>query len=200
MAETLTITRGEYTLQFTDESGRLDESIKNKLIDIYFKVYPAMAARFNPDAAREVKFAVISDPKVIAYCAGRKIVFSVEWFERFPNDTDCATHELMHAVQRYPSYEFAWVVEGIADYARYKYGVENIGWALPEFDSRQHYTQSYRVTGRFFAWLENHIRPDFIERIDDLLRRNEFSMESFEALTGKTVDALWEMYAADPAL
>ena len=28
MAETLTITRGDYTLLFTDESGRLDESIK----------------------------------------------------------------------------------------------------------------------------------------------------------------------------
>lgn len=200
MAENAIITRGEYTLNFTDESGRLDEALKNKLIDIYFKVYPEMAARFNPEAVREVKFVVISNPNTIAYCAGRKIVFSVEWFERFPNDTDCATHELMHAVQRYPSYEYAWVVEGLADYARYKYGVENIGWALPEYDSRHHYTQSYRITGRFFAWLENHIRQDILERMDDLLRRNEFTLNSFVDLTGKTVDELWAAYGENPAL
>jgi len=198
--EDVKITKGDYTLIFTDESGRIDQDIKNKLIDIYFKVYPVMAARFCPESPKEVFFKIISDPKAIAFCGGRRVVFSVDWFEKMPQDVDCATHELMHAVQRYPSYEYAWVVEGIADYARYKYGVENIGWSLPNYNPNQKYTDSYRVTGRFFAWLENHVCADIIDKMDAKLRVNEFSNATFEEITGKTVDELWAMYAENPEL
>lgn len=194
------IERNGYTLTLTDESGRLDSQIKNKLIEIFFKVYPEMAARFNAEAARKISFIIISDPKVIAYCAGTKIVFSVEWFERMPQDTDCATHELMHAVQSYPTYDHAWVVEGLADYARYKYGVDNVGWSLPQYDPRQKYTDSYRVTGRFLAWLEKRVCENIIELIDDRLRNGTFSIDIFVEATGKTVDELWSMYAENSEL
>ena len=52
------------------------------------------------------------------------------------------------------------LTEGLADYARYKYGVNNAaaGWSLPNYASGQSYTNAYAVTARFLVWLELRVR------------------------------------------
>ncbi len=48
----------------------------------------------------------------------------------------------MHIVQNYGrSTRPGWLTEGIADYVRYKYGVDNVGskWALPDYKAGQSY-------------------------------------------------------------
>jgi len=60
----------------------------------------------------------------------------------------------MHIVQDYgQSTGPGWLTEGIADYARYKFGVNNPAakWALPAYKSTQKYTDAYRVTARFLV-------------------------------------------------
>ena len=48
------------------------------------------------------------------------------------------THEGMHVVQQYLQSP-GWITEGIADYARAKFGVNNAarGWTMPEYDAKQ---------------------------------------------------------------
>ena len=199
---TVVYTSGEYKLTIEDPSGALADAARQKLVDTYFAVYPAMSARFNTGAAKEVVCRIDTGYDGVAYTSGTSITISSNWLLNNPNDTDCFTHELMHVAQGYPGYDPVWLVEGIADYARNRYGLYNEagGWSLPDYASGQKYTDSYRVTARFLLWCENRVKADIVEGLDRALRANSYSADTWVQLTGKTVDALWSEYVADPSL
>lgn len=134
--------------------------------------------------------------------ANGAIVVSAQWLRNNPKDTDLVTHELMHVVQSYPGGQPGWLVEGIADYVRWRYGRDNNGanWALPNYSSNQRYTDSYRVTGRFLAWLERKVNGNIVNQLDLALRQNRYQNGAiWNQLTGKSVDQLWDEYARSPA-
>lgn len=109
----------------------------------------------------------------------------------------------MHVVQSYPGGQPGWLVEGIADYVRWRYGRDNNGanWALPNYSSNQRYTDSYRVTGRFLAWLERKVNGNIVNRMDTALRQNRYQNGAiWNQLAGKSVDQLWDEYSRNPAL
>jgi hypothetical protein len=109
----------------------------------------------------------------------------------------------MHVAQAYTaSSNPSWAVEGMADYARYKYGMFNAqsGWALPAYSSTQKYTDSYRVTARFFAWLELHVRSTILLELDDTMKAGTYTANFWVQMTGSTVDQLWSQYGANPTL
>jgi hypothetical protein len=106
----------------------------------------------------------------------------------------------MHVVQNYPGYEPGWLVEGIADYARWKYGRNNRAgnWWLLKFDRGQRYTDSYRVTARFLAWCEQ-CYPNVVNELDSALRKNIYGTRLWTQITnGKTVEELWNEYSKNP--
>ena len=85
--------------------------------------------------------------------------YSPRWLTDHPEDIDVVTHEVMHIVQDYHhDNDPGWLTEGIADYARYVYGVNNIKakWALPNYTPRQSYENAYRVTARFLLWVQDN--------------------------------------------
>jgi hypothetical protein len=130
-------------------------------------------------------------------------VFSGKHLKGQPVATGVLTHELMHIVQSYPGGQPGWLVEGIADYVRYKYAGENDknGWQLPNFDGNQRYTDSYRVTARFLVWLEKKIKNNIIDMLDQALRRNQYQNgRVWSQTTGKSVDQLWKEYTNNPSL
>ncbi|WP_256007538.1 basic secretory family protein [Pedobacter deserti] len=198
-----TIKKDGYQLVFISKAPEFDPVVKQNLIDTYFKVYPTLVNTFNPKSTREVLFVVDTAYKAVAEASGNRILFSYNYMKRNPTDIDVVTHETMHIVQGY-GYGSGpgWLTEGIADYVRYKYGVDNIGskWALPEFNEKQSYTNAYRVTARFFEWLEQKVKPGLIATLDDQLRKHTYKESSWKELTGKTVDELWQDYAKAPEL
>jgi len=120
-----------------------------------------------------------------------------------PKDIDVVTHEVMHIVQEYGySAGPVWLTEGIADYARAKFGVDNAGanWTLPEYKASQSYTNSYRVTARFFIWIEKNVKPGFVKDVDAQLRKHTYTENTWKGETGKTLDELWADYSANPAI
>jgi hypothetical protein len=120
-----------------------------------------------------------------------------------PEDIDVVTHEGMHIVQSYPGGAGpGWVTEGVADYVRYKMGVNNAAgnWSLPALRENHHYTNAYRVTARFFVWIESKHGEGLVKKLDHAMRSKEYSEEFWKTHTGKTVDELWADYKADPAL
>jgi len=142
-------------------------------------------------------------PNFLLILANGEIVISAQWLRNNPMDTDLLTHEVMHIVQSYPGGQPGWLVEGIADYVRFRYGRDNAGsnWSLPDFDRSQKYTDSYRVTGRFLAWLERKVKGDIVDRLDQALRQNQYQNgQIWNQLTGKSVDQLWNDYANNPSL
>ncbi|CAF4572814.1 unnamed protein product [Rotaria sp. Silwood2] len=136
-----------------------------------------MCDRFSPNSCqRSVQSTIDPGYSGVAYTSGRIIVISAKWLRDNPQDTVVITHECMHVVQSYPRYDPSWLVEGIADYARWKYGINNpaVGWWLPNFDSSQHYTDSYRVTARFLAWCEKFY-PKIVNQLNAVMRNNLYS-------------------------
>ncbi len=141
--------------------------------------------------------------KGVAATANGKVTIAASWLHKHPEDIDVVTHEVMHIVQDYgESVGPGWLTEGIADYARNKFGVNNAAakWSLPEFKSTQNYDNAYRITARFLVWIEEKVKPGVVKELDSQLRKHTYTADSWKNLTGKSVDGLWKEYVKNPAI
>lgn len=90
-----------------------------------------------------------------------------------------------------------WLVEGIADYARDRYGMDNAaaGWVLPgKVEKGQNFDSGYRVTGAFLKWAEAEY-PGLVLALDKALRDGRYTPALWQKHTGKALPALWTQYA-----
>lgn len=193
------IKKKNYTLTYKSNYADFDPSLKKKLIETFFKVYPKLAKEYNKNTNREVKFMIDTAYKGVAATGGGRVVFSAAYMQKHKEDIDVVTHEVMHIVQNYGrSGGPGWLTEGIADYARYKFGVNNEGakWSLPPYKAGQSYRNSYRITPAFFNWLETNKYAGLVEKLDGQLRDHTYTSSAWKDLTGKTLDELWSDYAS----
>ncbi|MBQ8288548.1 MAG: hypothetical protein IJX76_07245 [Clostridia bacterium] len=155
-----------------------------------------------------------------------KVIMNPRYYEKHVFDADSMTHELVHVAQNYwiehddekPRKKWSemteeekaearriheemmpgWLTEGLADYGRARFGVYNDkdGWKLPAYNSKQNYTDAYRVTAAFLIWAEENVTPDLAYKLNDMLKQHTYrTSESWKALTGYTVEELWQKYA-----
>lgn len=198
-----TITKGKYTLVFINKDPAFDEKVKQRMINAFFSVYPAEAKKYNTTTVKKVTFII--DPAYDGVAAtGEGIVrFNPAWFHKHPGDIDVVTHEVMHIVQAYPNDSGpGWITEGIADYVRYRFGVDNEGgdWQLPAYSAQQNYDNSYRITARFFTWIEKYYDKNFVQKLDAAMRTKKYTDDFCKNTTGKTFAALWSEYGKNPAI
>nr|WP_199157573.1 basic secretory protein-like protein [Pedobacter sp. ASV2] len=198
-----TIKKNGYTLTFESNFDALNPQLKKRLIETFFTVYPKLAKEYNPKTLKTVTFFVDTAYKGVAATSDGKVTYSSMWIIKHPEDIDVVTHEVMHIVQNYGnSVGPGWLTEGIADYARYKFGVDNAGakWTLPDLKPEHTYKNSYRITARFFAWIEKNVKPGTIKAVDESLRDHTYTAQIWTKLTGKDLDALWADYIKNPTL
>jgi len=190
------IRHGDLTVILTRNIAGFDTALERRLAETFFQVYPEEMQRFNPHSAREVTLFIDSAYHGVAGTLNDTIHFDPAYLRKFPADIDVVTHEAMHVVQAYPEGSEGWLTEGIADYARYKYGVDNAaaGWALPRFTVDQKYTDGYRTAARFLVWLEKHISPTIVDKLDELLREGAYTPSMWQRLYGRSLDGLWQEY------
>jgi hypothetical protein len=196
-----TTVRDGYQLVFINKNSDFNPAIRKDLVETYFKVFPALVSKFNDKTTHEVVFVTDTAYKGVAEASGNRILFSTKYMNAHPTDIDIVTHEGFHLVQGYGySAGPVWLTEGIADFIRYEYGVDNIGskWYLPAFKETQSYKNSYRVTARFFEWIEQKVKPGTAVMLDEELRAHTYTEATWAALTGKNVDELWADYAKNP--
>jgi hypothetical protein len=191
-----------YTLIIDNDGPALAAGLNDRMVRTFFDVYPRMARDFNPAARRTVTFSIDADYPGVAATAGGTVRFSASHLRHHPRDIDVITHEVMHIVQAYPVGHPVWLIEGIADYARYKYGVDNAGggWLLPDYQPNQSYMDAYGVTARFLLWTEIHRHSHLVKLLDAALRSHTYSPDIWRELTGETVEKLWSMYGRHPRL
>ena len=189
----------DYVCLIDDEDDLLSDELKETLMDVFLTVYPQMAAEYNQNAPKFVKVTIYSGSTT--YTAYSQVYLSAPYLNSYPEDYDCFTHELMHVVQQYPSYDPSWLVEGIADYARYVYGLNNTaaGWAWKVPTASSSYTDSYRTTAGFLYWLETEsgVGSGIVKELDARLRDLTYDTEThsdWEEITGKSLDTLWADY------
>ncbi|WP_295795436.1 basic secretory protein-like protein [Mucilaginibacter sp.] len=192
-----------YKLTLTNNDATVDTAELTRLVKTFYIVYPKLAAEYNPGTLKEVKMAVDTSYKGVAATADGKVTIASSWLHKRPEDIDVVTHEVMHIVQDYgETVGPGWLTEGIADYARNKFGVNNPAakWVLPEFKATQNYDNAYRVTARFLVWIEEKKKPGLVKELDSQLRKHTYTDAAWKQQTGKTVDELWKEYAANPAI
>ncbi|MFD2743757.1 basic secretory protein-like protein [Sphingobacterium populi] len=194
-----TITKKGYTLHFHAQNPDFDAAQQKRLIDVFFTNYPKLVKDFNPNSLKEVYITIDTTYDGVAYAHNGKIVIAQAWMEKMPEDIDVVTHEVMHIVQAYPARSGpGWLVEGIADYVRYKYGVNNEAgnWSLPALKDDHHYKSSYRISARFLDWIENNKKKGTVKKLDAAMREKTYTPEIWTNLTGMELDALWDAYVA----
>ncbi|MGC4103331.1 basic secretory protein-like protein [Ferruginibacter sp.] len=198
-----TITHGKYTLHVSGNDAGFSPQLMQRLIDVFFIVYPKLAKEYNKQTLTAVSFFIDTSYNGVAATDNGRVVFSAKYMSKHPADVDVVTHEVMHIVQNYgDSGGPGWLTEGIADFARNKFGVDNAGagWSLPDYKPTQHYDNAYRVTARFLLWIEKNVKKGIVKKLDDGLRKHIYTDVVWIALTGKNLDQLWEAYAKNPAI
>ena len=196
-------TKKKKTLIFVNQDPNFSPEVKKGLIKTFFKVYPKMARDFNPKSIDTVEVKIDTAYTGVAYANNGKITISSAWLKKKPQDLDVITHESFHLVQAYPGHSGpGWLTEGIADYARFKYGVNNekANWSLTDFSPKQHYDNSYRITARFLYWLTQNYDKKIVLKLDKNMRDKTYSSKLWKEYTGKTLDDLWNEYSKDPKL
>ena len=133
-----------------------------------------------------------------AYASGDTITVSGEWITRTPNDFGMMVHELTHLVQAYGGSRGerpGWLVEGIADYVRWwRYEPEVTRTRIDPAKAK--YTDAYRTTAGFLAYLTAKYDRGLVPRLDAALRNGTYKVDLFKDATGKDVDALWAEFIA----
>ncbi|WP_421575865.1 basic secretory protein-like protein [Stenotrophomonas maltophilia] len=199
-----TQTRDGVILHYRDASDVLAAPVRERIIETFFGAYLRERADFRPAAPTQV--GIVIDPAYdgIAFVGEKAqaatITINPAWLHTHPGDIDLVTHEAMHIVQGYPEYANervpGWLVEGIADYARDRYGKDNVGagWALPtQVKPDQNFDTGYRVTGAFLAWSEAQ-HPGLVKALDGALREGRYTPALWETLSGVALPVLWEQY------
>jgi hypothetical protein len=198
-----TISRKGYTLVFLNKDADLNARVKQRLIDAFFIVYPAEAEAYNKATIHKVIFFLDPEYEGVAATAGNIVRFNPQWFHQNPEDIDVVTHEVMHIVQSYPGGAGpGWLTEGIADYVRFVFGVNNesADWTLTNFSPKQSYQNAYRITARFLVWLEKNKLNGIVKQLDMAMRSRKYNPKIWKELTGKTVDELWNEYAQNSTI
>lgn len=197
------VTKKGYTLIFINLAPTFDSALQARMIKTFFEVYPKQAKLYNSNTLKKVIFVI--DPKYVGVAAtsGSIVRYNPDWFVKNPGDIDVVTHEVMHIIQSYPGGAGpGWVTEGIADYVRYKMGVDNAGagWSLTPFSAKHNYNNAYRITARFMVWTEQHYDKKLVKKLDAAMRTKTYQSSLWKTLTGKTVDELWAEYSLNPAI
>ena len=198
-----TISKEGFTLVFINKDNSFDKTVQQNLVNTFFTVYPEEVKEYNPKSMKKVYIIIDPDYKGVAATNNGIVRINPEWFHKHPQDIDVVTHEVMHIVQAYPHDAGpGWITEGIADYVRYKLGVNNGpgGWKLTEYNPKQSYNNAYRITARFFVWLEKHYDKKLVKKLNTAMRNKKYTADFWKDETGKTIDKLWQDYSANPTI
>jgi hypothetical protein len=182
--------------------GQVPATTVERVVNCW-RQYFGMAARFNPNAPTDI--LVVLDPSYNAYAVEYDKTIRISSQKLIDDEwgADMQTHEQFHVIQQYQGDVPGWVIEGMADYARYRYGLYNYqtGWApLGPPGSGASYTNAYGTTARFFVWLENHRRSNLSDELNAVCMAGTYSPDFWVDKFGETIDQLWADYIANPAL
>ncbi|CAF0832928.1 unnamed protein product [Adineta steineri] len=200
-----------FTLTIINKVQDFGQEIQERIFDTFNKVYPKMRERFNKEATKNVTLIVDSELNETAhtslfyrhyFLANKTIKIHSAHFKETPLDTGTITHELMHVIHwSYRNSGPLWLIEGLADYARWKYGYDTDQEKLTNFESKHNYTDSYKVTARFLVWLEVKVNDTVVDRLNEGLQKKQYQNGTlWEEITQKSVDDLWNEYTKNPDL
>jgi hypothetical protein len=162
----------------------------------WYPVVWNLLATQNAKPQKQIKVVFQLKQDAPAYATGGGIFVSVPWVRAHPEDFGMMIHEMTHLIQSYPGSRSTpgWLVEGVADYIRWwRYEPEAPRQRITE---KNHYTNSYRVTAAFLAYLTHRYDHGLVQKLDKAMKEKTYTDSLFEASTGKKLDDLWTEFVA----
>ncbi len=195
---------GKYEIVFDlSQAPELKEWVDTKLKPVCAKWYPMIVEMLPSDGyTAPDRFTIVfhSDMRGVANASGRRINCAVPWFKKNLEGeaVGAIVHEMVHIVQQYRrgrggNRNPGWMVEGLADYIRWFLYESEDKRPRPNPD-RAKYTDSYRTTGAFLAYVKEAHDKDIIKKFNTAMREGKYSDELWKEYTGKTADELWAEY------
>lgn len=199
--EVFTRTGSPYSFKLINKSKDLTEARKTAMLDHFFLVYPIMVNYLNPDALKQLVVTLDPDMDGVAHAINGEIFINAKWFMEKPEHIDVITHEGTHIVQDYKKSAIL-LQEGIPDFMRHMTGLPNVetGWNIGAYDPSHSLASGYTPASRFLVWLDNRIEKGIVLDADKACRAGTYTPKFWWTRTGRSVDALWELYASSPAL
>jgi hypothetical protein len=151
------------------------------------RAYPMINHELGSDGFRPphvIRLTLSRDYRGVAGTAGDRIVGSVEYFRKHPDDVGAMVHETVHVVQAYGQRNNPhWLVEGVSDYIRFfKFEPGKIG----RIDARTaHYDNSYRVSAAFLAYLVEKYDREIVRKLNAAMREGRYDDNLIQQITGK---------------
>lgn len=170
------------------------------VVEVWFPIVWRLLGTEGRTPPPTINLVFVKEQAAPAQAGGNTISVSAPWIVAHPDDLGMMVHELTHLIQRYPQFRGkpGWLVEGIADYIRWwRYEPEG---PRPKIDPlKNKYTDSYRVTAYFLAYVSNKYDKGLVPKLDKALRDATYTDAIWTELTGKDLDTLWNEFAPKPA-
>ncbi len=166
------------------------------LMEQWYPVVWSLLSTQGSKPAKTIKVTFQLQQNAPAYATGGGIFVSATWVRSHPDDFGMMIHEMTHLIQAYPDDNKTpgWLVEGIADYIRWwRYEPEA---PRPKITAKNNYTDSYRVTAYFLAYLTHKYDHQLVQKLDKAMKEKRYDDKIFEEATGKPVKDLWAEFAA----
>lgn len=165
------------------------------LVEEWYPLLTQLLATEDYKPFKTIRLIFKPDHFAPASASNGEITVSGKWVKAHPDDLGMMVHELTHVVQEYPDnkVDVGWLVEGIADYTRWwRYEPESP--RTPVNPATAKYTDAYRTTAAFLAWIVAKYDRRIVPALDRKLRHGEDPMPVFFQITGKGVNTLWAEY------
>lgn len=195
----------ESLLTMDNSKGLLDPEVEAEVRKCFSETYGPLCEMLSDGKMMPVTIEIvpeIGDNATLAYAtADNVIVVDAAHLNANVEDIDTITHELAHIAQGYWSIikVDTWIVEGIADYARYKVGIKNneAGWDLGLTTENSLYLDGYRSAAGCLVWAEEKYDADLVKKLNQKIKADEYNINLFEQILGKDIDTLWQEYLLD---
>lgn len=205
----------QLTIRLTRWTGRTTPEQIVVLSRLFWSNYPKMYERFGEAGESPTKITLDIENKGygIAWNMGKLVHLHDGWLEQWPEDYDCITHELAHAIQNGwngDSLEYDSFIERFADACRYLYAFNNGQYNDKDWQMQVLANEPTREDSvRFLVWFDyfystedNDLLLNYFKvcRSEKYLKDNwkEAWAEIFRgsALDGRDIDDIYAEFAA----
>ena len=180
---------------------------------LFWQCYPKMHSRFGKVGESPTKITLNIEDRgyEIAWQMNNLIHLHDGWLQRYPDDFDCITHELAHAIQNGwegNRLEYDDYIERFADVCRYLYAFENGKYNDPQWELQTAEVENKRKdSNRFPVWFDyQYSTPecDLLLQYFTVCRSEKYPKAEWKeawqeifkgsALEGRDIEDVWKEY------
>lgn len=208
-------TEYKLTIRLTRWTGRTSPEQIVILSRLFWECYPKMYKRFGAagKSPTEITLDIENKGYGIAWNAGQLVHLHDGWLERYPEDYDCITHELAHAIQNGwdgETLEYEDYIERFADACRYLYAFRDGEYNDKDWQMQTiEHEPTREASVRFIVWFdyfystaENDLFLNYFRVCHDEIyptadwKKAWAEIFSGSALEGRDIDNIYAEYAA----